>query len=648
MQLEPTSTVTADIEAAEQQLRLAQPLEAQQIFRRALAELGYDPRALQPAEVEPLRAEADALTLRALHGLATALADEGTQQSRLAALGYAAQARDLAAHDPEALVRAHLLLGRIKLKLSDFEGAQAEFERAGAEAEAEGKLAKGALRRRLEDLGVNPAMLDDVQERKSASPILKAIKSVSTPAKLKSAGVAEERLAEATMADVAALPKEDTVVVRARAICTLFTSRYDDAVEENKCVQRAVDHFSGASTAARIGSWNVRATSVQWHGLTARLPAKVRTVADLFEGEGLHVLAIQEAPGAGADERYKFLDKFEYALPSSLEHAACPPPTRSTMVPRGRHELEQQVVLGLRRRSGLEVGFGGVLTHGEAMHFLWDAAQYEKLALGVVEKGGFVACTSGDAPMRQHWRAEMQRQQHAPATEPDAGGANAADAGGAWFKRPPALVVLRERAASARLLCVVSVHNKSWDGKTKGEETRREATLLADVAMHAERLVASLAPAANGADAAGGGAVVVTGDFNLGPPSDTGARSAPGSAFDGLVARGYDPQLPAGTAVTNIEALVETGQLYDNAWVRTGGGYRCGGGRVCELFRERTEAVLRDYKAGLDAAKAAAGGNAFVRDFFGSRKLNAAFQSTFYSEFSDHTPIVCELRQLNA
>ena len=118
----------AAIEAGEEHLRSAQPLDAQALFREALKALRFDPRARPEPEMDA------PIFLRALHGLSAALLDEGTQQARLAALGYATQARSLAESDPEAHVRTHVLLGRIKLKLDDLAGAQAEFERAGAVA----------------------------------------------------------------------------------------------------------------------------------------------------------------------------------------------------------------------------------------------------------------------------------------------------------------------------------------------------------------------------------------------------------------------------------------------------------------------------------------------------------------------------------
>ena len=73
--------------------------------------------------------------------------------------------------------------------------------------------------------------------------------------------------------------------------------------------------------------------------------------------------------------------------------------------------------------------------------------------------------------------------------------------------------------------------------------------------------------------AAGGGAVLIVGDFNLAPPLDTGSPCAAAGAFDGLAAAGYIPLLAneSGNLATNADRLVTAntgGRCYDNAWFR--------------------------------------------------------------------------------
>eukprot|EP00750_Incisomonas_marina_P026720 INCI5940.1.p1 GENE.INCI5940.1~~INCI5940.1.p1 ORF type:complete len:611 (-),score=118.35 INCI5940.1:505-2337(-) len=133
-----------------------------------------------------------------------------------------------------------------------------------------------------------------------------------------------------------------------------------------------------------------------------------------------------------------------------------------------------------------------------------------------------------------------------------------------WFKRPPTVALFRCRAGQlqGQIIGLVSVHLKAGENGSWAA-TQDEVRLLPQVLRRAEELVAQ----------AGGGALLLLGDFNLAPPGDVASKCACGDAFDGVLDRGYQVLLPNedGRLATNVDKLVSAatgGRQYDNCFFK--------------------------------------------------------------------------------
>jgi hypothetical protein len=405
----------------------------------------------------------------------------------------------------------------------------------------------------------------------------------------------------------------------------------------------------------RLASWNLRLTraehGVRVSGKGSKLNAsrgKLRRVEALLLADGCSACALQECPGLGVDASLAALHECIELLPGGGSQAAAAAAAAGDGGG-GPHAPPHE-----QRWAS-----AWTLTHSEAAVFIFDPRVFQpvplgdagkacglaledKAAPGTMRGGGVSVAIQSESEWRQEWpelskACQLRRRADealalAEAAEAEEAGlpappsrrpapvheAAAASSSG-WFKRPPAIILLRcvasDGPAWGQVVGLVSVHLKATDLAV----TRAEASRLPVVTGPVEAAVA----------AAGGGAVLVVGDFNLAPPLDPSTKCAAAGAFDGLVASGYLPLLAneQGNLATNADRLVTaaTGpRCYDNAWFKqvpptaaTGGGgggaAATGEGRAglaaaapCDILLERAFGCLADgLNAGRQAAVAA-------------------------------------------
>lgn len=568
------------------------------LFNDALSRDGFVPGSV------PDDPRHRALAYRALMGAANALHSR-RKGDWPDALAYAQLAVECAASNEER-ANATECCSDLMIELNDCVGARGLMpstpERtAQINAKIEIRLINEA---RVKKSSIGDAMRDGPQ-----SPV-KYINSATQQLDALRARLDNSPVGDITCADVKSIELTDdmgtkiqNVVKNAGRLCQILQPR--DECAASHAVERVLIRLDSAKPRVIMGSWNLRFYS-KFHSM-GKMKVKAEHVVKLLSCDNVHVLALQEGPGAMTDfdttrAMYKSFDDFKTALSDEIAK--------------------------VNRDLGRTFRFEAVLTGGESAVFVWDDDAYRLQRIGRVDgttgSDGGLTCNLVDSNVeleKELWKAWTKGD--TTVTE-------------GWIKRPPCFLILKH-VTTRSYLGMLSAHLKAKEDNIL-DQTRNEARLLS----HAAECVAAEV------EALGGGAVMVVGDFNLGPPGDLREGSAPQGAWERLSECGFRYLVDSGggTVSSNIDELCKSGgHLYDNIWIKTTGSDSSfgDGARATGRVHEPPDAriALDDFKRVEHAARSAVAGD-FCTAFLNGR-MQSAFQKDFVAHWSDHWPVIGEL-----
>ena len=569
------------------------------LFNDALSRDGFVPGSV------PDDPHHRALAYRALMGAANALHSR-RKGDWPDALAYAQLAVECAASDEER-ANATECCAELMIKLNDCVGARGLMpstpERtAQINAKIEIRLINEA---RVKKSSIGDAMRDGPQ-----SPV-KYINSATQQLDALRAELDNSPVGDITCADVESIELTDdmgtkmqNVVKNAGRLCQILRPR--DECAARHAVERVSIRLDSAKPRVVMGSWNLRFYS-EFHSM-GKMKVKAEHVVNLLSRDNVHLLALQEGPGASTDfnsgrAMYRSFDDFKTALGEEIDK--------------------------VNRDLGRRFRFEAVLTGGESAVFVWDDVAYSLQRIGRVDgttgSDGGLTCNLVDS------NVELEKALWASWTNGDTTVTEG------WIKRPPCFLILKHLTTGS-YLGMLSAHLKAKAPDNSLDQTRNEARLLS----HAAECVAA------NVEALGGGAVMVAGDFNLGPPGDLREGSAPRVAWQRLSECGFRWLVDSGggTVSSNIDELCKSGgHLYDNIWIKTTGSDSSfgDGARATGRVHEPPDAriALDDFKHVEHAARSAVTGD-FCTAFLHGR-MQSAFQKDFVAHWSDHWPVIGEL-----